>query len=702
MADEASLGTARVDITVSTEQMQAALDAAKSRYSDFSAAGQSAIAQLSAAQKRQLDSLLKQADTIGFNRQQMIAYNAAVKGLPTDVINDLVNKMQAAGAASQSAAESVKGIGDALKSSTISDSQLLRANQALVTFKADADAARQAMEALNRSQAENDANLRKVLQNSAVPEASLTNAQSDTSRKSTSASFGTAGANADRQQAQMQAASNANRQAVADEKALDAIMSKRIRTTSDLAAAEQALDRLMAAGKLTTEEQTAAFVALDAAQRKMGDTTGMDQAAAGTKKVDAAVSHLSFSSAGARRELGVLIGELLQGNFRNFEGSITTLANRTGLLELAFTPLGAVIGGAAAAVALMGFAAVKGAEEQDALNKAIISTGDYAGVTTGQLMLMASTVARSPRDVDTAAQALDKLAASGVVTGNRLQEAAQGAVDFSNLTGKSVDEAVDQFVKLQTDPVAAIKALDDQYHLLSAAQYDNVKALAAQGDAEGAAAIAQTAATQALAQRAAEVKNATGKMEGYWDSLKDHVAQAWDRMKGIGAAGTAETDLSSVNSQLDAYRTRLAGIRNVDKGTISDSDLASASEIVLARDNIKDLLTQKATDQGAATMDQWVAQSQAENLKIQAQAQKGSDLVSELLAQAKTDNGKAAAIAALKAATAARIKANPNEAKSYNDEQALGLKQIDKQYADHSGDALASAQLAANLQQYKD
>lgn len=71
-----------------------------------------------------------------------------------------------------------------------------------------------------------------------------------------------------------------------------------------------------------------------------------------------ATRNLGIQSAAARRELGVLVGELARGNFGALRGSGITLANRAGwieqLMSLRGLGLAAVVGGIATAVYVLG------------------------------------------------------------------------------------------------------------------------------------------------------------------------------------------------------------------------------------------------------------------------------------------------------------------------------------------------------------
>jgi len=98
MADE-SIGTARIEIEVDTSQFDSAITAAKRSVADMSSSAQQQYQQLSTAEKRRIDTLVKQADIVGMNRAQQIAYSAALRTsgpLLDDITKKLAKNQQAA------------------------------------------------------------------------------------------------------------------------------------------------------------------------------------------------------------------------------------------------------------------------------------------------------------------------------------------------------------------------------------------------------------------------------------------------------------------------------------------------------------------------------------------------------------------------------------------------------------------------------
>lgn len=95
---EQSLGTAAIQLVVDTTQFDPAINAAKNRVSDMSTAAQQEYQKITAAERRRIDSLVKQADTLNLTKAQQVAYNAALKtsGPLLDEITQRLAKNEAA------------------------------------------------------------------------------------------------------------------------------------------------------------------------------------------------------------------------------------------------------------------------------------------------------------------------------------------------------------------------------------------------------------------------------------------------------------------------------------------------------------------------------------------------------------------------------------------------------------------------------
>lgn len=110
MAQE-SIGTARLDIVVDTSQFDAAIATAKRGTSDMSQSAQADYTKLAAAERRRVDALVNQANTIGMTRKEQILYNAALRGVPTSILDEIKTKLAATGTAAVGATKQINQYG---------------------------------------------------------------------------------------------------------------------------------------------------------------------------------------------------------------------------------------------------------------------------------------------------------------------------------------------------------------------------------------------------------------------------------------------------------------------------------------------------------------------------------------------------------------------------------------------------------------
>ncbi|EJU6380052.1 phage tail tape measure protein, partial [Salmonella enterica] len=275
------------------------------------------------------------------------------------------------------------------------------------------------------------------------------------------------------------------------------------------------------------------------------------------RKLDTATKSthaLGLKSAQARREIGVLIGELARGNFGALRGSGITLANRAGWIETLMSPKGMMIGGLAGGVAAavygLGKAYYEGAKESETFNKQLILTGSYAGKTTGQLNAMAKSLAGNGVTQHDAAGVLAQVVGSGAFTGQAVAMVSRTATRMQENVGQSVDETIRQFKRLRDDPVNAAKELDRTLHFLTSTQLEQIRVLGEQGRVADAAKIAMSAYSEEMNKRMGDVHDNLGWIERAWNAVGDAAKWAWDRMLDIGREDTLDEKIATLQEKI--------------------------------------------------------------------------------------------------------------------------------------------------------
>ncbi|AXC71945.1 phage tail tape measure protein [Salmonella enterica] len=276
------------------------------------------------------------------------------------------------------------------------------------------------------------------------------------------------------------------------------------------------------------------------------------------RKLDTAAKSthaLGLKSAMARREIGVLIGELARGNFGALRGSGITLANRAGWLETLMSPkglmIGGVVGGIAAAVYGLGKAFYEGEKEGEEFNKQLILTGNYAGKTAGQLNEMAKSLAGNGITQHDAAGVLAQVVGSGAFRGGQVETVARAAAKMQEAVGQSVDKTIADFRKLYDEPTKASEELNNQMHYLTASQFQYISALESRGDKEAAGQYAADKYSEAEQQRSQQIIDNLGIIERAIRSATNRWKEFWDAALNIGRPKTEQYQLDQVNQAIN-------------------------------------------------------------------------------------------------------------------------------------------------------
>lgn len=215
---------------------------------------------------------------------------------------------------------------------------------------------------------------------------------------------------------------------------------------------------------------------------------------------------------------------------------------------------------AAAAVGVLGVAYYKGTQEQDAFNKSLILTGNLVGKTSGQLADIAARAGVAANSTTgKAASTLNLLVESGKVAGDSLERVTTAVVKTSEATGIATDKLVNDFNSIAADPVAAITKLNDQYHFLTLATYNQIKALQDEGNQQEAARVATDAYANTMQQRATDIQQNLGLLEKAWNGLAGAAKSAWDAMLDVGRESGGNERVAQIRKELDWIDNAVGG-----------------------------------------------------------------------------------------------------------------------------------------------
>ncbi|MDG9780263.1 phage tail tape measure protein [Metapseudomonas otitidis] len=300
------------------------------------------------------------------------------------------------------------------------------------------------------------------------------------------------------------------------------------------------------------EQARRALTAADDTIRKTGVSSA--QTAAALRQLPAQFTDIVTSLQGGQAPLTVLLqqGGQIKDSFGGVGPALRETAKYAAGLINPFTL-------AAAAVGVLGVALYQGSQESVAFNKAIITSGNFAGTSASQLQAMAAAIDGVTGTQRQAAAALAEFTNAGVFTADQLQSLTTAAVAWEDATGQAISETVAQFKRLQDEPAAASAKLNEQYNYLTAAIYEQITALEAQGKESEAAQLATETYSQALIERSSEIEENLGYVEKAWKGIKDAAGEAWDSMLGVGREQSPMDRLDAIartrsGSGVDAQR----------------------------------------------------------------------------------------------------------------------------------------------------
>lgn len=153
------------------------------------------------------------------------------------------------------------------------------------------------------------------------------------------------------------------------------------------------------------------------------------------------------------------------------------IGNTFKALTTLITPARIAMGGLVGIVAAAGIAAVSAMNDQDEFNRSIQKTGNYAGVTSGELEQMAQQGGQLRGNYSQVRDILNGLVSSGRFTGETLTSVAQAATLMAELSGDSADQVVSNFLKMSDSATTWAANTNQQYHFLDLETYQRIQSL---------------------------------------------------------------------------------------------------------------------------------------------------------------------------------------------------------------------------------
>lgn len=272
-------------------------------------------------------------------------------------------------------------------------------------------------------------------------------------------------------------------------------------------------------------------------------------------------------------------------NSKSLSGRLQVIANSFNMGSLV---RGGIWGGITAGLTGVAKLAYDAEREFSQFNKQLILTGNYANKSASQLNEMARTLAGSGITRGEMASSISSVVGTGVFSNNEISRVSKAAAQMNYITGQAIDTTIDQFKRLQDEPLQMSLELEKANHHLTASQLEQIRTLELQGNKTEAARLAIDAYAQSINDGANDISSSLGILESAWVRIQNEAKKGWDAMLNIGRERTLKDEIREheemlVSFQLNPFTEKLHYDRT---GQTIDDVKANLSKL---RDQLYDL-----------------------------------------------------------------------------------------------------------------
>lgn len=251
------------------------------------------------------------------------------------------------------------------------------------------------------------------------------------------------------------------------------------------------------------------------------------------------------------------------GQLRDMFGSWGA-ASRALVASLSGTALALTAG--AAGVAALAYAYVEGSRQSAAFRDAVALTGNAAGITEGAFNSLVERVsAASGATLSASREIAQGFLQSGRVSGPALEVISTAAARLAQVSGRSSEQVVGDLLSMSNGVAEWALKSNEQYHFVTAAQLEHIRALEAQGDKQAA----MIAAGQAFIDHLSAQREQLGLLEQALKSIGGMYESVKQSILSIGRTNTVQDQIASLREELAKYQTATRDVDGPARGVRS-------------------------------------------------------------------------------------------------------------------------------------
>jgi phage-related minor tail protein len=295
--------------------------------------------------------------------------------------------------------------------------------------------------------------------------------------------------------------------------------------------ATKGLSRLDELESKLRKSKKAGVIDTDTFDDYLGKINNQRAALSTVETLNESTKKLDLNTKGVRRSIASMFKQLANGNFASAGNSLLTIGNMTGRLPPLFSAATLSVGIFVAVAYKMSQVISTIISDQERFNRALISTGNYAGATAGGLETMSQRIGKINHNYSETRDVIAELASEGRLSAKSIENIATASAYMAQVTGKSAQDAAQSFKGIESAVTSWAVESNKQYHWLDLATYQRIAALEAQGDTEQAIAVATERYAKEMEVSANKMEEQLNWLEKAWENFKNGVSDVGNGLK---------------------------------------------------------------------------------------------------------------------------------------------------------------------------
>lgn len=285
----------------------------------------------------------------------------------------------------------------------------------------------------------------------------------------------------------------------------------------------------MKAAQLGVSAQAAPFIQQLKAQEKQMGLAGLTagQYSQAMRMLPAQITDVVTSLASG---MPIWLVAIQQGG--QIKDSFGGISNTFKVLMSYLTPARILIGGVVGTVAALAKAGYDAYDSQRTLQKALIMTGGYAGSSATEIKSLVNEIAGSAA-VATSGQIMEvatAVAKTGKFTKDELKTITKATADWVATTGESSEKVIGYFEKIAKDPIKGLAELNESFNFLDKGQLTYIATLEKTKGKVEAVEYATELFAKTMKDRSDEIAESATPLEKMWIDIKQWASEAWEEV----------------------------------------------------------------------------------------------------------------------------------------------------------------------------